>query len=163
MSRSYESILDHIAHYLRFLSNTQSYWFTLNTSYDHGCHLANQFRLGPNDYKVLFIIAGLESYKQLHQRDERQCNNQPKKRYERGAMLVLLARNGSTIAQLVVSARNGWGCSDNDNGSNNNKDNNMEMMTMKTASTAARSVGINAGTDTAAALCQGSTTQGKRI
>jgi hypothetical protein len=62
MSRSYESILDHIADYLRFLSSAQSYWFMLNTSYDHGCHLANQFLLGPNDYGILFIAAGLTLY-----------------------------------------------------------------------------------------------------
>jgi hypothetical protein len=62
MSRNYESILDHIAEYLRFLSNTQSFLFILNTSY-HCCHLANQFCLGPNEYKVLLIVAGLAFYK----------------------------------------------------------------------------------------------------
>ncbi len=35
MSRSYESVLDDIAEYLRFLSKAQSFWFTLNSSYDH--------------------------------------------------------------------------------------------------------------------------------
>ncbi len=34
MSLSSESILDHIADYLKFISNAQSFWFTLNTSYD---------------------------------------------------------------------------------------------------------------------------------
>jgi hypothetical protein len=63
MSRSYESILDHIAEYLQFLSNTQSFWFTLKMSYDHGCHLANRFHLGLNEYKVLLIISGLVFYK----------------------------------------------------------------------------------------------------
>ncbi len=29
-----ESVLDHIAEYLKFISNAQSFWFTLNTSYD---------------------------------------------------------------------------------------------------------------------------------
>jgi len=41
MSSSSQSILDHIADFLKFISNTQSFWFTLDTSYNHGCHLAN--------------------------------------------------------------------------------------------------------------------------
>jgi hypothetical protein len=110
MSRSYESILDHIAEYPRFLSNAQSYWFTLNTSYDHGCRVANQFSLEPNDYKVLLIVAGLVLYMQLHQHDERQGNNQPDKRHKMGAMLVILAGSGGAMAQLAVSAPQwlGW-------------------------------------------------------
>jgi hypothetical protein len=39
MSRSYESILDDIAEYLRFLSKAQLFWITLNSSYDHGGEL----------------------------------------------------------------------------------------------------------------------------
>ena len=62
MSQSSQSILDHIAEMLRFISNAQSFWFTLDTSYNHGCHLANRFRLGPNDYKVLLVVAGLAHY-----------------------------------------------------------------------------------------------------
>jgi hypothetical protein len=57
--------LDHISDYLQFLTNSKSYWFTLNTSYDHGCHLANLFCLDPDDYEVLIIIAGLASYMQF--------------------------------------------------------------------------------------------------
>jgi hypothetical protein len=60
-----ELIVDHIADYLQFLSSAQSFWFMLNTSYDHCCHLANQFRLDPEDYKVLLIVAGLASYMQF--------------------------------------------------------------------------------------------------
>jgi hypothetical protein len=56
-----ESILDHITGYLPFLSNAQLFWFTLHTSYDNGCHLANQFFLDPEDYKVLLIVASLVS------------------------------------------------------------------------------------------------------
>jgi hypothetical protein len=61
MSSSCESILDYIADYLKFISNAQSFWFTLNTSYHHGCHLASRCRLEPNDYEVLLVIAGLAS------------------------------------------------------------------------------------------------------
>jgi hypothetical protein len=62
MSSSCVSILDYIAGYLKFISSAQSFWFTLNMSYDHGCHLANRFRLEPNDYEVLLVVAGLASY-----------------------------------------------------------------------------------------------------
>ncbi len=41
MSRFYESVLDNIAEYLRFLSKAQLLWFTLNSSYDHGSELCN--------------------------------------------------------------------------------------------------------------------------
>jgi hypothetical protein len=62
ISLSSETILDHIADYLKFISSAPSFWFTLDTRYDHGCHLANRFRLETNDYEVLLIIAGLASY-----------------------------------------------------------------------------------------------------
>jgi hypothetical protein len=62
MSQSSQFILDHIANFLKFISNTQSFWFTLDTSYNHGCHLANRFRLESNDYEVLLVVAGLASY-----------------------------------------------------------------------------------------------------
>ncbi len=62
MSSSSESILDPIADYLTFISDAQSFWFTLNTSYDHGCHLACRFHLEPNDYKVLLVVSGLALY-----------------------------------------------------------------------------------------------------
>jgi hypothetical protein len=65
MSSSSESVLDHIADYLTFISDAQSFWFTLNTSYNHGCHLASRFRLEPNDYEVLLVVAGLASYTRL--------------------------------------------------------------------------------------------------
>ena len=50
---------------MRFISNAQSFWFMLNTSYDHGCHLASQFHLDPNDYEVLLVVAGLAHYTQF--------------------------------------------------------------------------------------------------
>jgi hypothetical protein len=59
MSSRSEALLDHIADFLKFISSAQSFWFSLNTSYDHGCHLANRFRLEPNDYEVLLVVAGV--------------------------------------------------------------------------------------------------------
>jgi hypothetical protein len=62
MSQSSQFILDHIADFLKFISSAQSFWFTLDTSYDHGCHLANRFRLDPGEYEALLIVAGLALY-----------------------------------------------------------------------------------------------------
>jgi hypothetical protein len=56
---------------------------------------------------------------------------------------------------------NGWSGSNEDNG-NANKANNPETTTMTTTKMAAGKVRINAGTDAAAALCQGSMTRCKR-
>jgi hypothetical protein len=57
--------LDHIAIYLKFIFGAQSFWFTLNTSYNHDCHIASRFCLEPNDYEVLLVFAGLASYSQF--------------------------------------------------------------------------------------------------
>jgi hypothetical protein len=62
MSQSSQSILDHIADFLKFISSAQSFWFILDTSYDHGCHLASRFRLDPEEYEALFIVASLAHY-----------------------------------------------------------------------------------------------------
>jgi hypothetical protein len=62
MSSRSEALLDHIAEFLEFISSAQSFWFTLDTSYDHGCHLASRFRLDPEEYEALLIVAGLASY-----------------------------------------------------------------------------------------------------
>ena len=62
MSSSSEALLDHIADFLKFISSAQSFWFSLDTSYDHGCHLASCFRLDPDKYEALLIVAGLASY-----------------------------------------------------------------------------------------------------
>ena len=62
MSLRSEALLDHIADFLKFISSAQSFWFLLNTSYDHGCHLANRFLLDSKEYEVLPIVAGLAHY-----------------------------------------------------------------------------------------------------
>jgi hypothetical protein len=55
-------LFDHIADFLKFISSAQSFWFLLDTSYNHGCHLASCFRLDPDKYEALLILAGLASY-----------------------------------------------------------------------------------------------------
>ena len=62
MSSSFEALLDHIADFLKFISIAQSFWFLLNMSYDHGCHLANRFLLDLGEYEALLIVAGLAHY-----------------------------------------------------------------------------------------------------
>jgi len=62
MSSRSEALLDHIADFLKFISSAQSFWFMLDTSYNHGCHLANRFILEPNDHEALLTIAGLGHY-----------------------------------------------------------------------------------------------------
>ena len=62
MSSRSEALLDLIANFLKFISSAQSFWFSLNTSYDHGCHLVNRYLLDPNEYEALPIVASLAHY-----------------------------------------------------------------------------------------------------
>jgi hypothetical protein len=62
MSLSSEALLDHIANFLKFISSAQSFWFLLDMSYDHGCHLASRIRLDPGEYEALLTVAGLALY-----------------------------------------------------------------------------------------------------
>ncbi len=48
-SQGSEALMDHIADFLKFMYSAQSFWFSLNTSYNHGCHLASHFRLDPDE------------------------------------------------------------------------------------------------------------------
>jgi hypothetical protein len=68
------------------------------------------------------------------------------------------------VAQWINWRRqlsNSQGGNDKEDGNANDNDD-TETMTTTTTTMAAGRVGINAGMDAAAALCQGSTTQGKR-
>ena len=47
---------------MKFISSAQSFWFMLDTSYGHGCHLANRFCKEWNDYEVLLFVASLAHY-----------------------------------------------------------------------------------------------------
>jgi hypothetical protein len=55
-------LLDHIAEFLLFLSDAPLFWFTLNTSYNHGLHLNRWFGLSPRDYECLLAAANLAHY-----------------------------------------------------------------------------------------------------
>ncbi len=63
MSSQYDVLRDHIADFLIFLSSSApSFWFLLNTSYDHGCHLANRFQMSAQEYESLLVAANLAAY-----------------------------------------------------------------------------------------------------
>ncbi len=62
MSLSSEALLDHIADFLKFIFRAQSFWFLLDTSYDHGCYLASHICLDPGEYEALLTVAGLALY-----------------------------------------------------------------------------------------------------
>ena len=56
MSSEPDALLDHLADFLKFIPSAQSFWFSLDSSYGHGCHLENRFRLEPNDYEVVLPL-----------------------------------------------------------------------------------------------------------
>jgi hypothetical protein len=57
------TILDQIAKFVLLLSDAPSYWFTLNTSYDHAFHLSKRLGMDDSDYKALLIAGNLARYK----------------------------------------------------------------------------------------------------
>ena len=60
MSTSYDgSLLDHLAEYMIYLSTASSFWFSLNLSYDHECHLSKRFGMIPHNYECIMIAANL--------------------------------------------------------------------------------------------------------
>jgi hypothetical protein len=62
MGTSYDNISPvHLADHLIYLSSSSSFWFSLNSSYDHDFHLSKSKRLGmtPKDYEYLFRAADL--------------------------------------------------------------------------------------------------------
>ncbi len=55
MSLSFVVLLDHITNYLFFLSDTPSFWFALNMSYNHAFHLSRWFGMSPHNNECLFV------------------------------------------------------------------------------------------------------------
>ena len=55
-------VFDHISKYFVVLDDALSYWFTLNTSYNHPFHLSKQLGMGKYDYEALLIAANLAGY-----------------------------------------------------------------------------------------------------
>jgi hypothetical protein len=60
MSTSYDgSLLDHLAEYSIYLSTASSFWFSLDSSYNHEFHLSKRFGMIPHDYECIMIAANL--------------------------------------------------------------------------------------------------------
>jgi hypothetical protein len=57
------TLLDHLAEHIRYLSTASSFWFSVNSSYDHGCHLSKQMGMSPQDYDLL-VAANLAHFHQ---------------------------------------------------------------------------------------------------
>ncbi len=54
MSKSCDgALLDHLAEYTIYLSTASSFWFSLNSSYDHEFHLPQLMVMSPQAYKYL--------------------------------------------------------------------------------------------------------------
>ena len=63
MSTSYDgSLLDHLAEYMIYLSTASSFWFSLDSSYDHEFHLSKRFGMSPQDYEHLLVAAHLAHF-----------------------------------------------------------------------------------------------------
>ena len=56
------TILDHLADFMLYLSTASSFWFSLNSSYDHDCHLSKRFGMSPHDYECLLVAANLAQF-----------------------------------------------------------------------------------------------------
>jgi hypothetical protein len=63
MGTSYDNIsLDHLADHLIDLSSSSSFWFGLNSSYDHDFHLSKRLGMTPKDYEYLLVVANLAHF-----------------------------------------------------------------------------------------------------
>ena len=62
MPTSYYSISHHhLADHLIYLSSSSSFWFSLNSSYDHKFHLSKRLSMSPQDYEYLLMALDLAS------------------------------------------------------------------------------------------------------
>ena len=60
MATIYENIsLDHLAARLIYLTSSSSFWFSLNSDYDHDFHLSKRSGMTPKIYKYLLVAADL--------------------------------------------------------------------------------------------------------
>ena len=63
MPLSYDGgLLGHLAEHMLYLSTTPSFWYSLNSSYDHGFHLSHRLGMTPHDYERLLAAANLAHY-----------------------------------------------------------------------------------------------------
>jgi hypothetical protein len=64
MARLYNSnVLDQIAKFFLLLSEVPSYWYSINTCFNHAFHLSKQLGMELDGYKALLVAANLACYK----------------------------------------------------------------------------------------------------
>ena len=56
------ALLDHLADHLIYLSTASSFWYSLDSSYDHEFNLSKQLGMSPNDYEYLLVAAQLAHF-----------------------------------------------------------------------------------------------------
>ena len=56
------ALLDHLADHLIYLSTATSFWYSLDSSYDHEFHLSKRLGMSPNDYEYLLVAAQLAHF-----------------------------------------------------------------------------------------------------
>jgi len=60
---SYDTtILDHLAEYFLYLAAAPSFWFSLNSSYDHEFHLSRRLGMSPDDYECIRLQLSLLNF-----------------------------------------------------------------------------------------------------
>jgi hypothetical protein len=52
-------LFDHLAEHMLFLSTATSFWYSLNSNYDHGLHLSQQLGMTLQDNEYLLVAANL--------------------------------------------------------------------------------------------------------
>ena len=56
------TLLDHLADHLIYLSTATSFWYSLDSIYDHEFHLSKRLGLSPKDYEHLLVAAQLAHF-----------------------------------------------------------------------------------------------------
>jgi hypothetical protein len=63
MPTSYDgTLLDHLAKHRVYLSTASSFWFSLDSSYDHECHLSKQLGMSPKAFEYLLVVVQLAHF-----------------------------------------------------------------------------------------------------
>ena len=63
MGTSYvNTSLGYLADHLIYLSSSPSFWFSLDSSYNHDFHLSKRMGLTPEDYEFLLVAANLAHF-----------------------------------------------------------------------------------------------------
>jgi hypothetical protein len=56
------TLLDHLAKHIVYLSTASSFWFSLDSSFDHELHLSKQLGMSPQAFEYLLMAAQLAHF-----------------------------------------------------------------------------------------------------